>query len=97
MYRFLHDTRIGRHVLAESHEIPEIVQAVTTYVARRLVERQRALDEDPDYINRVTPKAAARERRRRRWRTFGVLLLGFVVGVVTLIVAALIFAARFSQ
>src|ERR1700749_3013661 len=30
-YRFLHDTRVGRHVLAESHEIPEIVQAVTTY------------------------------------------------------------------
>jgi hypothetical protein len=97
LYRFLHDTRIGRHVLAESHEIPEIVQAVTTYVARRLVERQRALDEDPDYINRVTPKAAARERRRRRWHTFGVLLLGFVVGVMTLIAAALIFATRFSQ
>ena len=34
-YRFLHDSRIGRHVLAESHEIPDIVQAVTTYVARR--------------------------------------------------------------
>jgi hypothetical protein len=97
LYRFLHDTRIGRHVLAESHEIPEIVQAVTTYTARRLVERQRALDEDPDYINRVTPKAAARERRRRHWRTFGVLVLGFVVGAVTLIAAALIFAARFSQ
>src|ERR1700728_1248646 len=39
-YRFLHDSRVGRHVLAESHEIPDIVQAVTTYVARRLVERQ---------------------------------------------------------
>src|SRR6202043_657165 len=37
-YRFLHDSRIGRHVLAESHEIPDVVQAVTTYVARRLVE-----------------------------------------------------------
>ena len=53
-YRFLHDTRIGRRVLAKSHEIPDIVQAVTTYVARRLVERQRALDEDPEFITRVT-------------------------------------------
>src|ERR1700741_1134896 len=26
-YRFLQDSRIGRHVLAESHEIPEIVSA----------------------------------------------------------------------
>ena len=97
LYRLLHDTRIGRHVLAESHEIPEIVESVTAYIARRLVERQRALDEDPDYINRVSPKAAGRERRRRRWRTFGVLLLGFFIGVVALIVAALIFAARFAQ
>src|SRR5208283_963218 len=67
-YRFLHDSRFGRHVLAESHEIADIVKAVTTYVARRLVERQRALDEDPELISRVAPKEAARQRRRLRWR-----------------------------
>jgi hypothetical protein len=94
IYRFLLDTRVGRRVLTESHDIPEIVQAVTTYVARRLVERQRALDEDPDFINRVTPKAAAREYRRRRWRSFGWLVLGFLLGSAALIVAALILAAR---
>ena len=93
-YRFLHDTRIGRRVLAESHDIPDIVRAVTDYIARRLIERQRAFDEDPDYVNRVAPKAAAREYRRRRLRTFGVLALGFLIGVVTLIVVALIFASR---
>src|SRR6202030_4162451 len=27
-YRFLHDSRFGRHVFAESHNIPDIVQAV---------------------------------------------------------------------
>src|SRR6202167_2994981 len=42
-YRFLQDTRVGRRVLAESHDIPDIVKAVTAYVARRLVERERAL------------------------------------------------------
>jgi hypothetical protein len=94
IYRFLLDTRVGRRVLTESHDIPEIVQAVTTYVARRLVERQRALDEDPDFINRVAPKAAAREYRRRRWRSFGWLVLGFLLGSAALIVAALILAAR---
>jgi hypothetical protein len=94
IYRFLPDTRVGRRVLTESHDIAEIVQAVTTYVARRLVERQRALDEDPDFINRVTPKAAAREYRRRRWRSFGWLVLGFLLGSAALIVAALILAAR---
>src|SRR5579862_795831 len=83
-YRFLHDTRVGRRVLAESHDIPDIVRAVTDYIARRLIERQRALDEDPDFINRVAPKAAQRQHRRRRLKAFGVLALGFLIGVVTL-------------
>ena len=93
-YRFLHDSSVGRHVLAESHEIPDIVQAVTTYVARRLIERQRALADDPELAARVAPRDAARYRRRRGWRTFGALLLGFLLGVVTLIVLALVMASR---
>ena len=94
IYRFLHDTRVGRRVLAESHDIADIVQAITAYVARRLVERQRALDEDPEYITRVTRGEAGRTLRRRRWRSFGVLLLGFLLGLASLIVIALIFAAK---
>jgi hypothetical protein len=93
-YRFLHDTRVGRRVLAESHDIPDIVRAVTSYVARRLVERQRALDEDPEFITRVTRGEAGRAFRRRRWRTFGTLVLGFLIGIVTLIAVALIFASK---
>jgi hypothetical protein len=93
-YRFLHDTRVGRRVLAESHDIPDIVQAVTSYVARRLVERQRALDEDPEFVTRVTRGEAGRQYRRRRWRTFGTLLIGFLIGIVTLIAVALILATR---
>jgi hypothetical protein len=95
VYRFLHDTRVGRHVLAESHDIPDIVQAVTGYVARRLIERERALDEDPDFITRVGRPEAARESRRRRRRGLITLALGFVLGVVTLIVVALLVASRF--
>jgi hypothetical protein len=93
-YRFLHDTRVGRRVLAESHEITDIVQAVTSYVARRLVERQRALDEDPEFVTRVTRGEAGRQYRRLRWRTFGTLLIGFLIGIVTLIAVALIFASK---
>src|SRR5271156_1288579 len=65
-YRLLQDTRVGRRVLAESHDIREMVKAVTDYAARRLVERERALDEDPNLIGRVGRWEAARERRRRR-------------------------------
>jgi hypothetical protein len=94
-YRFLHDSRIGRHVLAESHEIPDIVQAVTTYVARRLVERQRALEENPDLVSRIGTDEAQRYRRRRRWRTFGAVVFGFIVGALTLLVAALLVANQY--
>jgi len=95
MYRFLHDTRVGRHVLAESHDIQDIVQAVTSYVARRLVERQRALDEDPEFIQRVAQSIAERERRRRRWRALGAFVFGFLLGLLGLLVAAVLIAARF--
>jgi hypothetical protein len=92
-YRFLHDSRLGRHVLAESHNVPDIVQAVTTYIARRLVERQRALDEDPDLLARAKPAEAERYWSRRRWRAFGWIALGFFIGIVALIVLALVFAS----
>src|SRR5215469_5780240 len=88
-YRFLHDSRFGRHVLAESHNIPDIVQAVTTYVARRLVERQRALAEDPDLLAHAPLEEAARYHARRRWRALGWFALGVLGGVVALIVLAL--------
>ncbi len=71
------------------------MQAVTTYVARRLVERQRALEADPGLVTRVPPAEAARYRQRRRWRTFGALVIGFLVGVVTLFAVALLLATRF--
>jgi hypothetical protein len=94
-YRFLHDSRLGRRVLAESHEITEMVRAVTAYVARRLIEREHALEVDSALLARVAPREAARFRRRRRRRTLGVLVLGFLIGVVTLIVAVLVLATRF--
>src|SRR3974390_87761 len=78
LYRFLHDSRIGRRVLAESHEIPDMVQAVTTYVARRLVERQRALEADPDLLAPLSNKMVPHYRWRRRWRTLGILMIGFL-------------------
>jgi hypothetical protein len=94
VYRFLHDSRLGRRVLAESHDIPDIVKAVTTYVARRLVERQHALEADPILLSRVSDKVAQHYRRRRRWRTLTAVVLGLIAGAVTLFVVALLLAAR---
>ncbi|MDR3464918.1 MAG: hypothetical protein P4M07_03145, partial [Xanthobacteraceae bacterium] len=43
IYRFVQDSRFGRTVLAESHDVKAIVAAVTDYVARRIIEREHAL------------------------------------------------------
>ena len=42
-YRFVQDARHGRVVLAESERIDTMVDAITAYIARRLVERDKAL------------------------------------------------------
>src|SRR5262245_22494162 len=42
LYRFVQDTRFGRRVLAEAPEVGVMADAVTNYVARRLLERERA-------------------------------------------------------
>ena len=47
IYRFVQDTRFGRIVLAESHDVAAIVDAVTDYVARRMIEREHALVATP--------------------------------------------------
>jgi hypothetical protein len=46
-YRFFQDTRQGRVLMAESQSTDTIVAAVSDYVARRLVERERALTLGP--------------------------------------------------
>jgi hypothetical protein len=91
-YRFLYDTRIGRRVLAESHDIAEIVKAVTNYVARRLVERERALAEDSEFFARIDSREARRQTRRRRRRGLIAFALGFLACLLALLLAAVILA-----
>ncbi|MGE3247270.1 MAG: hypothetical protein AB7F96_11520 [Beijerinckiaceae bacterium] len=45
-YRFIQDTRHGRVILAESERRDTMAEAVSGYVARRLLERERALASD---------------------------------------------------
>lgn len=85
-YRFVQDTRFGRIVLAESHEVPVIVDAVTNYVARRMIEREHAMVVLPE----PRPVAAEKPRRSRFW-TFA---LGFVLGALALFGFALFASLR---
>lgn len=45
-YRFVQETRNGRVTLAESERAETLVEAMTDYIARRLVEREAALAAD---------------------------------------------------
>ena len=87
-YRFVQDTRYGRAVLAESYEVAAIVESITRYVARRLVERERAMADD---AGRGVAQAVLRlDRRRRRWRAIRTFVLGLVVGIGALFVLAML-------
>jgi hypothetical protein len=81
IYRFVQDTRYGRIVLAESHEVRAIIDAVTDYVARRMVEREHALAP-------LKPPELPVEKPRRR-RGFWSFALGFVLGAIALFALAL--------
>lgn len=89
-YRFVQDTRYGRAVLAETYDVPEMVQAVTRYVARRLVERERALADDAAMGQASAQKILQQERRRRRWTAFRTFIYGVIIGVAALVVLAML-------
>jgi hypothetical protein len=74
-------------VLAESHDVPVMVDAVTDYVARRMIEREHAMVATPV----VEPPPAEMPRRRGR---FGMFVLGFIVGALALFGLALFASLR---
>ena len=86
-YRFVQDSRYGRQVVAESPEIPDLVEAITKYVARRMLERERALATD-DRLPPGDVERDARLRRRARWRAFRAFVFGLMIGVAAVFAAA---------
>ena len=87
IYRFVQDSRFGRIVIAESHEVAAVVQAVTDYVARRMIEREHAMVATP----MVEP---VKEEPPKRRGGFGMFVLGFLLGAAALFGLALFAASR---
>jgi hypothetical protein len=82
-YRLLVDTQYGRRVLAESTETAPLVEAITRYVARRIVAREQSLAAGLD-----------QPRVRARRGTIPAFVIGVLAGVALLFVIALLFAPR---
>jgi len=85
-YRFVRDTRMGRVVLAESTDMAPVADAVTRYIAERIVERQRVLESDP--VSQAQPEAAPlagepiapRGRGSELLGNLALLLMGIILG-----------------
>lgn len=60
-YRFLQDTRHGRVALAESERLETMVSAITDYIGRRIVEREKYLAVDRTLANARAQQSAAHE------------------------------------
>jgi hypothetical protein len=93
-YRFVQDTRYGRTVLAESANVADLVEAVTKYLAQRLVERERSLAEEGTPLIAAFRRDGRYERLRRRIRAVVAFLLGLTFGLAALITAAILSAPR---
>jgi hypothetical protein len=93
VYRLLQDTSYGRRVLEESTEAEPIVAAVTRYVARRLVERERSLAAQPPSAPETTGRDLRAERRRWRWKVVKAFFFGLILGVLALFTVAWILAS----
>jgi hypothetical protein len=96
-YRFVQDTRYGRKLLAASTEIKDIVEAVTHYVASRLIERERTLAEDAGPLSEKLRQDVRIAWRRQRWRLIRAFVFGLILGCVALFAALWILASRLQH
>lgn len=83
-YQFVKDTRLGRTVLAESADVEAIADAVTRYVAERIVEREQAIE--ADWLTSAVRKGGRRVTSPGRPGVEGVPviwgILGFGLGMI---------------
>ncbi|MCM5554228.1 hypothetical protein [Pleomorphomonas sp. NRK KF1] len=98
-YRLLKDTRLGRLTLHESADLDEAADAVTDYIAERLIERERSQESDAlvaklrtvamdrREADEASPGQAADRGSMLIWALI-VFLAGFAVGALGLVAYA---------
>jgi hypothetical protein len=96
-YRLVQDTRYGRKVLADSTDFKEMVDAITHYVASRLVERERALAAADGPAGDQLRREMRIVWRGRRGRMIRAFLFGLIMGCLALFGALWIVASRLAH
>lgn len=89
-YRFVRDGRAGRVVLAETHDVNQAAEAVTRYIAERVVERERLLDGSVEPLMKAEPGTAAADsgQTASTGSSIGALLLGSAAAAVAIALIA---------
>lgn len=101
-YRFLKETRLGRLVLHETDDVVSAADAITDYIAERVVERERSLEGDALVARLKGAAAPSREavseaaptgptsgdRASRIASALTLFLAGFAVGALGLVAYA---------
>lgn len=93
-YRFVRDTRLGRVVLAETHDIKQAADAVTRYVAERIVERERMIAGAPQPVMKDQATLVEAVPTKRPGRDLAVAAGYVLAGVAA---AALLMLALFRD
>jgi hypothetical protein len=96
-YRFVQDTRYGRKVLAESNETAAIVEAVTHYIAARIIEREQALAASLGEVGGRMRRSEPAKPPRLAWRLARAFLFGVVIGWAVLFGALWIVASQLPR
>lgn len=92
-YRFVKDTRLGRTVLFEGEDVNSAADAVTRYVAERIVERQRASEESWVIQHNRSQRKSPRNRIDSEPPRPRSVLLNFVVFALGMIAGAALLLA----
>ena len=82
LYQFVKDTRLGRTMLAESASVETIADAVTRYVAERVVEREQAIE--ADWLTALARRSDGRPARNGS-ENYGIIwgIAGFGLGMIS--------------
>ena len=89
-YRFLKDTKAGRVVLAESHDLGIVADAVSNYVAERVLEREKMLEGEwaSLLLNEETATQKMKAQKKSSWLNLLWFVCGFGVSAALFYVSA---------
>ena len=97
VFEFIKDTRMGRTILAQSDDREKMAKMVTSYVAERILERERMIEgewhamrdynfgvEEEETADEVAPVSSP----KKIWQLLGLFAAGLLIGAAVMVLWA---------